>query len=148
MHASNIILALVATAQVVYANSVQEKTKELKEMWGNLKAYPTLYTETGKIRVEDRVDMVDGTSLCNPAREVANKFFWRYEALLEHIPTHRYLEDYPKVDKRSIYRTFDHMGEGAGAVITEIYAGWKTTSIHKDLTSKWTKAYDLIAQNT
>jgi len=146
MQTFNIILALVATAPLLHATTVKEKTEELKELWGNLKAYPTLYTETGKITEEDTTDMVDGTELWKSMKKVGDAFYLRYKDLLRHIPPIPPLEYYSQVCSNadeSFNEAFEAMREEVTSGLHHACDDWKTTSICKDLTSRWIKAHDL-----
>jgi len=147
MRTFNIILALFAAQEVVCAKSLQQKTKELKEMWGDLKAYPTLYTETGNIRVEDEVDTVNGTEIDD---SIAEKFYFLYTDCLKHILIRpypgRYSTDYldsMKTEKLA----FARFKRGVNRILNDIDKAWMGTPMYRDLTTSWTKAHELIVKS-
>jgi len=132
---------------MVCAKTAQESTEELINIWANLKAYPTQYTETGKIRVEDTIDMVDGTSLWEPAGRTADEFYVLFAEFLRQKPTSTYDGDDLETDRVSGCLAFRNMTEGVDRDIDDMYDDWTAKPVHRGLTSKWTKVHDLIVHN-
>jgi len=143
----NIILVVFAAAQVMCAKTLQESTEDLKNLWANLKAYPTVYTQTGKLTVEDTFDTVDYTKLKESTRKIEDDFYWGYRGILEQTSTIGY---YKTACSRNvtICPTFFRMAEHVHCLLDDVYDAWMWTPAHKELTSRWTKAHDLIVLNS